>query len=55
MIAKGSNYGRINPLSTGKALPDLVSIAAGANDGILLPKTTSANDAIALDHYLSAL
>jgi citrate lyase subunit beta / citryl-CoA lyase len=46
---------RINPLSTKKALPDLAAIVAGAPDGILLLKTTSANDAIELDHYLSAL
>ena len=46
---------RINPLSTEKALPDLAAIVAGAPDGILLPKTTSGNDAILLDHYLSAL
>ena len=46
---------RINPLSTDKALPDLAAITAGAPDGILLPKTTSASDVVVLDHYLSAL
>jgi len=46
---------RINPLSTAKALPDLAAIMSGAPNGILLPKTISANDAITLDHYLSAL
>src|SRR5258708_29369236 len=46
---------RINPLSTEKALPDLAAIVGGAPDGILLPKTTSAADAVLLDHYLSAL
>ncbi|MDO8431178.1 MAG: CoA ester lyase [Candidatus Binatus sp.] len=46
---------RINPLSDEKALPDLAAIVAGTPDGILLPKTTSANDAMLLDHYLSAL
>ena len=46
---------RINPLTEEKSLPDLAAIVAGKPDGILLPKTTSANDAILLDHYLSAL
>jgi citrate lyase subunit beta/citryl-CoA lyase len=46
---------RINPLTTDKALPDLAAITAGAPDGILLPKTTSADDVVVLDHYLSAL
>ena len=46
---------RINPLSTDKALPDLAAIVAGAPDGIMLPKSGSAADVIALDHYLSAL
>ncbi len=46
---------RVNPLSTDKALPDLSAIVGGAPDGILLPKTTSANDATMLDHFLSAL
>ncbi len=46
---------RVNPLSTDKALPDLAAIVGGAPDGILLPKTMSANDAVMLDHFLSAL
>ena len=46
---------RINPLSTPKALPDLAAIAGGPPDGILLPKVTSANDVVTLDHFLSAL
>ena len=46
---------RINPLSTPKAIPDLAAIVAGAPDGIMLPKTISANDVIMLDHFLSAL
>src|SRR5258705_2192486 len=46
---------RINPMSTEKALPDLAAIVGGSPDGILLPKTTSAADAVLLDHYLSAL
>jgi len=46
---------RINPLSTPKATLDLAAIVAGAPDGILLPKVTSANDVVTLDHFLSAL
>ncbi|MGC2276842.1 MAG: aldolase/citrate lyase family protein, partial [Candidatus Binatus sp.] len=46
---------RINPLSTPKAIPDLAAIVAGAPDGIMLPKVTSANDVVTLDHFLLAL
>ncbi len=46
---------RINPLSSDKALGDLAAIVPGAPDGILLPKTVSANDVVLLDHFLSAL
>ena len=46
---------RINPLDTDLALPDLASVMAGAPDGIVLPKTFSAAEAVRLDHYLSAL
>ena len=46
---------RINPLSTPKGLPDLVAIAGGAPDGIVLPKPDSAAEVIRLDHYLTAL
>ena len=46
---------RINPLSTEKALPDLVAVAGGAPDGILVPKPDSAADLVVLDHYLTAL
>ena len=53
--AKCRLWVRINPLSTPNALPDLAAIVAGAPDGILLPKVTSANDVITLDHFLSAL
>ena len=52
---KSQLWVRINPLSTPKAIPDLAAIVAGAPDGILLPKTYSANDAIMLDHFLTAL
>lgn len=46
---------RCNPLDTPFALPDLAAVMAGAPDGIILPKTYSAADAIKLDHFLSAL
>lgn len=46
---------RINPLTTALALPDLAAIVGGAPDGILLPKTRSAEDVVKLDHFLTAL
>ena len=46
---------RINPLATPKAIPDLAAIVAGAPDGIMLPKVTSAADVVMLDHFLCAL
>src|SRR5258708_459009 len=46
---------RINPRSTPKAILDLAAIVAGVPDGIMLPKVTSANDVVILDHFLSAL
>jgi citrate lyase subunit beta/citryl-CoA lyase len=46
---------RVNPLSSGKTLADLAAIAAGAPDGIMLPKTNSAADVVVASHYLSAL
>jgi len=53
--AKTQLWVRINPLSTPKATLDLAAIVAGAPDGILLPKVTSAADVVMLDHFLSAL
>lgn len=46
---------RINPLDTEFSLPDLAAVMPGAPDGIILPKTFSAAEAIKLDHMLSAL
>jgi citrate lyase subunit beta / citryl-CoA lyase len=46
---------RINPLETPLSLPDLVAVAGGGPDGILLPKVDSAKDVVLLDHYLTAL
>lgn len=48
-------YVRINPLETDDALPDLAAIMAGAPDGIVQPKTYSADCTIRLDNYLTAL
>jgi citrate lyase subunit beta / citryl-CoA lyase len=47
-------YVRINPLSSGAALDDLVAVVPGRPDGILLPKSVP-EDVRTLDHYLSAL
>jgi citrate lyase subunit beta/citryl-CoA lyase len=46
---------RINPLSNPESLADLAAVVGGAPDGIVLPKTTSAQDAVRLDHFLTAL
>ena len=46
---------RINPLNTPLALPDLVAVMAGQQDGIVLPKPLDASDVLQLDHFLSAL
>jgi len=48
-------WGRVNPLSTPLALPDLAAVVGGAPDGIVLPKVESAQDVVRLDHYLTAL
>jgi citrate lyase subunit beta/citryl-CoA lyase len=46
---------RINPLDTPEALDDLATVVAAAPDGIMQPKTRSADDVIRLGHYLDAL
>lgn len=46
---------RINPLDTPEALQDLATVVAAAPDGIMQPKTRSADDVIRLGHYLDAL
>ena len=46
---------RINPLDTEYPMYDLAAVMNGAPDGILLPKTYSAKEAVALSHSLSAL
>jgi citrate lyase subunit beta / citryl-CoA lyase len=45
---------RINPLETPLALDDLRSVIGGGPDGIVLPKTRSADDVVRLAHYLDA-
>src|SRR5271167_4632285 len=47
-------YVRINPLTSGIALDDLVAIVPERPEGILLPKCLP-EDVRTLDHYLSAL
>ncbi len=47
-------YVRVNPLSSGVALDDLVAVLPGRPDGVLLPKCVP-EDLRTLDHYLSAL
>jgi citrate lyase subunit beta/citryl-CoA lyase len=47
-------YVRINPLSSGVALDDLIAVMPGKPHGILLPKCLP-EDLRTLDHYLSAL
>ena len=46
---------RVNPLQTETALADLAAVMPGAPDGIVLPKSDSAEQTITLGHYLSAL
>lgn len=46
---------RINPLDTEFAMHDLAAIMVGAPDGIILPKTYSAAEAVQLSHALDAL
>lgn len=44
---------RVNPLDDA-ALADLAAVMPGAPDGIMVPKTTGAEDVAVLSHYLSA-
>jgi citrate lyase beta subunit len=47
-------YIRINPMSSGMVLEDLVAVVPGRPEGILLPKCVP-EDLRTVDHYLSAL
>ena len=46
---------RVNALSSGIILQDLVAVFPGMPDGIVLPKAASAADVAEVTHYLSAL
>lgn len=46
---------RINPLSSGMTLDDLVAIMGGAPDGVMLPKADGPQDVRTLSLYLDAL
>ncbi|MGH8786116.1 MAG: HpcH/HpaI aldolase/citrate lyase family protein [Cupriavidus necator] len=46
---------RINPLDSGMALQDLAAVVKPGLAGIMLPKTTGAQDVVRLGHYLDAL
>lgn len=46
---------RVNPLSGGSILDDLVPIVAAGPDGIVLPKVDSPAELVTVDHYLTAL
>ncbi len=46
---------RVNALASGELLEDLAAVMAGAPDGIVLPKVSSPEEALEVDHYLSAL
>jgi citrate lyase subunit beta/citryl-CoA lyase len=46
---------RVNALSSGILLDDLVGVFPGAPDGIVLPKPSSAQEVAEVAHYLSAL
>ena len=46
---------RVNALGSGQLLEDLIAVAGGAPDGIVLPKISSAAEILEVHHYLSAL
>ncbi len=46
---------RVNGLASGELLEDLAAVIAGAPDGIVLPKVSSAEEVLEVHHYLSAL
>jgi citrate lyase subunit beta/citryl-CoA lyase len=46
---------RVNPLSSGQLLDDLIAVVGGAPEGIVLPKVSSAAEIGEVHHYLSAL
>ncbi len=52
---KAQLWVRINPLDSGFALADLVSVAGGAPCGIMQPKINTPEDVRILSHYLDVL
>jgi len=46
---------RLNSLSSGKLLADLVAIIGGKPDGVVLPKVSSVREIAEVAHYLAAL
>lgn len=46
---------RVNPLSSGLLLDDLVAVMAGRPDGLVLPKVSSVAEVAQIGHYLAAL
>ncbi|HUN25789.1 MAG TPA: CoA ester lyase [Steroidobacteraceae bacterium] len=46
---------RMNGLASGELLADLVVVLAGAPEGIVLPKVSTAAEILEVDHYLTAL
>lgn len=46
---------RVNALSSGKLVADLVAVMAAAPDGIVLPKVSSPREFLEITHYLTAL
>jgi len=55
LAGKRNVWVRINPIETEDSLADLEAVMAGAPAGIVLPKPTSASDAIALSDRIGAL
>lgn len=46
---------RVNALSSGKLVEDLVAVIGAAPDGIVLPKVSSPQEVVEITHYLTAL
>jgi len=54
-VLSASLFVRMNPLDSGLALDDLAAVVVPGLAGIMLPKTTSAEDVRRLGYYLDAL
>jgi citrate lyase subunit beta / citryl-CoA lyase len=46
---------RVNALSSGKLVEDLVAVLGAAPDGLVLPKVSSPQEVLEITHYLTAL